>query len=229
MTSLISGFKLIHRGFEETILLLPGWAADHRIFGPLGLGFNYLLPTRLFMPDFENALLESLAKESLKTILILGSSMGGFLAADFAARHPECVKHLTLVGMRKRYDQDGIEKIKGYLTANRTGYLYKFYHACFSPGEGEYLAIFKKGLMKSYLKELSTDELLAGLDYLAGARLDLKALQNIKARFIHGGGDRIAPVEEMAGTGGLVVLKGAGHLPFLRTDFKEVFYGSKTG
>ncbi|MDD5136385.1 MAG: alpha/beta hydrolase [Candidatus Omnitrophica bacterium] len=220
-------FQFISRGFPETILLLPGWAADHRIFGPLGLEFNYLLPSGSFIQDFEKALLENLEKRSLRTIAILGSSMGGFLAADFAVRHPERVKSLTLMGMRKRYEEAGIEKIKEYLKTSKAAYLYKFYHPCFSPGEGEYLSLFKKGLMKRYLKEFSTDELLEGLDYLAGARLDPDALRDVKARFIHGDSDKIAPIEEMAGINGLTVLKGAGHFPFLRTDFREVFYDNK--
>ena len=56
MISRKSEFKLIDRGFKDTILLIPGWAADYRIFDSLDLEFNYLLPMKLrlcrkFVPD----------------------------------------------------------------------------------------------------------------------------------------------------------------------------------
>jgi pimeloyl-ACP methyl ester carboxylesterase len=211
-------------GFNETILLIPGWAADHRIFKSLDLDFNYILPDKFTVMDFEEELLEHLEKAGLEKISILGSSMGGFLAADFASKHPERVNSLTLIGMRKRYDKDGLETIKRYLKTNKTGYLHKFYHECFSSEEKECLSVFKRGLMKDYLKELSMDELLGGLDYLGRTALDLSVIDKVKTRFIHGDADKIAPIKDIAGVGGLTVLKGAGHIPFLRSDFKKVFY-----
>ena len=225
MKSRRSEFKLIDRSFKDTILLIPGWATDHRIFGSLDLDFNYLVPTRLSLSDFEEALLTRLKKESLDKISVLGWSMGGFLAADLASKCPQMVKDLTLVGMRKRYDEDGIKKIKGYLGTNKNGYLYKFYHECFSPEEKEALSVFKRGLMKDYLKEFAADELLTGLDYLTKAELKAEVFKKVKTRLIHGDSDRIAPIEELIGMEGIVVLKGAGHAPFLRNDFKKVFYG----
>ncbi len=230
MISQKSGFKLVDRGFKETVLLIPGWAMDYRIFNSLDLDFNYLMPGPLSLTGFEAALLASLKEESLEKISILGFSMGGFLAADFASGYPQKIKDLTLIGMRKRYDKDDIEKIKGYIANNKAGYLYKFYHECFSSGEQKELSIFKKGLMKDYLEEMTVDALIAGLDYLKSAELDTGKLKTVKTRFIHGEDDSIAPIEgvlalknELPGSK-LVILRNVGHIPFLRSDFKA-FYG----
>ena len=224
-------FQFVNRGFSEAILLIPGWAADYRIFNSLDLDFNYLLPIEFSLSGFEKALLESLKKESLDKISILGSSMGGFLGADFAYSHPERVKEITLMGMRQRYDKEGIEKVKEYIRTNRRAYLYKFYHESFSSEEKGELSLFKRNLMKDYLRELRTEELLDGLDYLAQAGLKADGLKNVTVRFIHGERDKIAPVENICALrdeipdADMVILKGAGHMPFLRDDFRKVFHG----
>ena len=226
----MTSFKLIDRGFKETILLIPGWASDYRIFDPLELNFNYLMPVMFSPFDFEPALLASFKENSFKEVSILGWSMGGFLAADFAAKYPQHVKNLTLIGMRKRYDVADTDKIKGYIETNKNGYLYKFYHECFSAEEKEELARFKKGLMKDYLKDIATEDLLDGLDYLKKAELNLETLRKVRTRLIHGESDRIAPVDGMlnikkeAPWMDLIILKGTGHMPFLSSGFKKALY-----
>ena len=45
MTSPTSEFEWRARGFGHTLLLVPGWATDPRIFAPLDLEFNYLVAT----------------------------------------------------------------------------------------------------------------------------------------------------------------------------------------
>lgn len=226
----ISKFEYTDRGFSETLLLVPGWAMDRKIFASLDLDFNYLSPTALCPTDFNEALLSTLSTAGLRKISILGHSMGGYLAADFAVKYPDRVKAMTLIGMRRRYDAGGINKIKGYVGTNKKGYLYKFYHECFSPEENKCLSLFKNGPMKSYLKDMTEEALVGGLDYLSRASLDGKTLKNVKVRLIHGEGDKIAPVEEAlalkkeADSVDLTIMKGAGHIPFLRDDFKTVFY-----
>ena len=80
---------------------------------------------------------------------------------------------------------------------------------------------------------MPTEQLIGGLDYLTTAELDVKKLKYTKIKFIHGENDRIAPIEGILSLklefpqAEFVVLKGAGHIPFLQTDFKEMFYGSK--
>lgn len=227
----MTSFKLVGRGFRDTIVLVPGWAADHRIFDALDLEFNYLIPTEFSPKDFEERLIGKLEKENLKKISILGSSLGGFLAADFASKYPEAVKETVFIGMRPRYHKDGLDEVRGLITKNREAYLRSFYHAWFSPAEKEALDHFKKTLMRDYIKDMKEETLSAGLDYLSDAKLDAAKLRTIETRFIHGTCDKIAPVEEISELEKLLpgsdftILAGAGHLPFLNNNFKEIFYG----
>ena len=54
-------------------------------------------------------------------------------------------------------------------------------------------------------------------------------LKEIEIKFIHGDCDKIASIEDIyelrdkMPKAGFIVLKGAGHIPFLRDDFKKVF------
>lgn len=236
MKSHRSEFKLIDRGFKDTILLIPGWATDYRIFGSLNLDFNYLLPVLFSLNGFEDALVRYLKTVLLlNKISILGWSMGGYLAADFASRHQDCVNDVTLIGMRGRYGVQDIEKVKNFVMSNKNAYVYKFYSECFSSGEEERqaLSFLKSSLVKIYLKSLSVDELLRGLDYLGRAYLDSAKLKNVQIRFIHGEDDKVVPlsqiveIKEVFPDTELIIVKGAGHALFLRKDFKDIFYGKQ--
>jgi len=58
MISLKSEFRFFNRGFKDTLVLIPGWATDYRIFNSLDLSYNYLLTTKLYHFNFNYALLE---------------------------------------------------------------------------------------------------------------------------------------------------------------------------
>jgi len=152
--------------------------------------------------------------------------MGGFLASDFAAKHPKLISEIILVGMRKRYDKDPLEKIKEYIRTNKKGYLYKFYHECILPEDKWVRALFK-----NYIKEMSSEELLDGLDYLSGAELCIEKPNGVRVKFIHGENDKIAPIDGILSLkaefpqADIVILKDAGHMPFLESDFKKCFTG----
>jgi pimeloyl-ACP methyl ester carboxylesterase len=228
MTCPTSEFEFFpRRGFAETLLLVPGWATDHRIFRPLDLEFNYLAAVSFSPRDFQESLLSALRRHRLDRVAVLGWSLGGYLALEFARAHPERVMEgaLFAVGMRERYDAKVIEAIKGRLTRNKAAYLRRFYEACFSAGEREAREWFERELLESYLDQMESEALLAGLDYLASA-----SPADAKARFIHGREDRIAPVGEMMamkerlpGTR-LVCMENAGHAAFLNPEFKKVFH-----
>jgi len=227
MTCPTSEFEFLpRRGFAETLLLVPGWATDHRIFAPLDLEFNYLVPVSCSPRDFQESLLSALRRHRLDRVAMLGWSLGGYLALEFARAHPERVMAgaLFAVGMRERYDAAAIEAIKGRLARNKAAYLRRFYGACFSAGEREARDWFERELLGSYLDQMELDSLMAGLDYLASA-----SLPDVQARFIHGREDRIAPIEEMLAMeerrpgASLTCIEGAGHAAFLNPEFKKVF------
>ncbi len=220
---MVTQFKLINRGFSETLLLIPGWATDCMVFDSLDLDFNYLIPAPLSPDDFESTLVKTLKKESLDKISILGWSLGGYLAASFASHYPEYVKDITLIGMRRSYGTDELDKARGLIKDNKKAYLYKGYKECALPGS----------LARKYIQILKTDELLEGLDYLEKASLDAGGLKGVKIKFIHGENDKIAPVTEIEELkkdfpgAEFVVVRGASHAPFLRSDFKNIFYGKQ--
>ena len=77
--------------------------------------------------------LAHLRKNRLDKISVLGWSMGTFLASELVSEYPEKIDNpLFMVSVKIGYDRAAIETIKKYLRKNRQGYLYKFYHACFS-------------------------------------------------------------------------------------------------
>ncbi len=224
----MSEFKLFDRGRKETVLLIPGWAADYRIFDSLDLDANYLAPV-IFSPfDFEKNFIEAMDRYGIDRISVIGWSMGGFIGSDLLSKCKDRITDITFVSVRKGYSKEEIEATKSYLNKNRTAFLYRFYNDCFSGEEREELSAFKTGLMKSYLNEMSMDTLLEGLRYLSKSRIRPQSLTGIKVKFIHGSEDKIAPIKDVLELKDecpdirLITVKGAGHIPFLKKNFKEV-------
>lgn len=230
MTSAPSKFNIIDRGFKKTIVLIPGWASDYRIFNALDLDYNYLLPFEFGIDNFGRDLRELLDKESIDKISLFGWSMGGFLASDFSAKNPEKVEELILVSVQKKYSPALLEDIKQKLKENKKAFLYKLYFNCFSEQDREGLNWFKEHLLMPYVNELKLEDLLRGLDYLSGTQIEPRSLGKIeKIRIFHGELDRIASPEEARQIklelpqAEFINLPDSGHTPFLNKQFKEKF------
>jgi len=231
MLSLKSEFEFRNRGFKDTLVLIPGWATDWRIFDRLELDYNYLLPTKLYTSDFNQQLLSRMEKLKINKVSVLGFSLGGFLATEFISSHPEKITKLILAGVRKRYDPRLLENIKHEIKLDRRPWLYKFYLNCFSRADTCGREWFRKNLLKDYLDKSSSDELIRGLDYLAGQELNLKILAKAKdLRIFHGSADLIAPLKEALEIktdlpqAKFTLLTDRGHLFFLSGNFRESFY-----
>jgi len=224
----VSEFKLFDRGVKETVLLIPGWAADYRIFNSLDLNANYLMPVKFSPFNFEKSFIEAMTRYSIDRISVIGWSMGGFIGYDLLSKCRDRIIDITFVSVRKEYPKGEIEATRSYLKKNKTAFLYRFYNDCFSGEEKGELSAFKKGLMKDYLNEMSTDLLLEGLQYLSASRIKPQALAGVKTKFIHGEEDKIAPIKEVLELKDelpdmrLIAIKGAGHIPFLKKSFKEI-------
>ena len=231
MFSLQSEFEFRNRGFKDTLVLIPGWATDWRIFDGLELDYNYLLTTQLYAPDFNRQLLSRMEQLKISKVSVLGFSLGGFLATEFAAGYPEKIAKLILLGVRKRYDPQLLENIRIQIRADRRPWLYKFYLNCFSAADTGGREWFRKNLLKDYLDKLSSEELIRGLDYLSAQALNLKSLKRIEdISIFHGSDDLIAPVKEVLEIKAdlpqakFTLLADRGHLFFLSGDFRERFY-----
>lgn len=226
-----TGFKFIDRGFKETIVLIPGWATDYRIFQPLELDFNYLLPLKFLPLNFVEKLKLELDKKKIKKISLFGWSMGAFLAIEFALVNPERVEELILLSIKERFDPVVLKNIELKLEENKQAYLYKFYLNFFSDNDKEELRWFKTRLLKKYLNEMEFGDLKSGLEYLSKARIDFQSLALFKkVRIFHGEEDRIVAFEEALQIKSrlplakLIGLKGIGHILFLKKNFTQVFY-----
>ncbi len=213
-------FKITNNRRDGSLILLPGWATDHRIFEKLDLPYNYILPVPFSPNTFETEFLEFAEQNNIKKISVFGWSLGGYCAADFAVKHPEMVEELILVSVKKKYDKEGIDTVKRHIKDSRKAYLYKFYYECFSKDETEKLKWFKGALMKEYLDKFDAEKLFEGLDYLLNTQLDINKLKNLKVKFIYGMKDRIVPLNEIIALkkelpdGEFVFIDEGGHLPF---------------
>ncbi len=217
-------FKYIDRKKSNLLVLIPGWASDWQVFRHLDLEFNYLLPVKFSPFSFEQALLKTLREKGFKKISLFGWSLGGFLAAEFAGKYPAYIDRLILVGIRKRYADQELRQMKALLKRNKQDCLYSFYNMCFAKDEGS--SWFRQNLLSDYSKDLKTDYLLEGLDYLENAQLNPSSLDKIaKIQIIHGEDDAVAPIQEVAQLKNnlpqakFTAIKEAGHMPFLRQDF----------
>jgi len=231
MKSPQSKFKLLDRGFKDTLALIPGWASDYRVFDSLDLKYNYLLPVEFYPAGFSRPLIKFLKDELLNKISLWGWSLGGFLAQGFAAAYPELIEELILVSIRSQYDAESLEKIKSQLLKNRKAFLYSFYLECFSKNDSSGSSWFKKHLLKDYCCGFELEGLISGLDYLSQARIEPRFLLKFKKlRIFHGEEDKIAPfnearrIKDNLPLADFINMPGIGHLPFLAEDFKARFY-----
>jgi len=215
--------EYIDRGKKEVLVFIPGWAMDYRIFALVEVDYNYLVPVEFSPFGFEDALKGALAENGIERVSLFAHSMGGFVAQEFISKYPDLVNEVTLVGVRRNYDKDKLEKIKALIVKGKDAYLYRFYSNSFS-GKEE-LSRFKRELMKDYLKKFDEKILIDSLAYLAAGRIDPEILKKAKkVSFVHGALDRIAPLEEAkalskeTAASEMIVIDAAGHTPFYRGD-----------
>ena len=220
--------QFVDRNQEKTLVLIPGWAYDGRIFEKLNLDYNYLIYYPQPDENFSTALKSALSQREEKKVSLLGWSQGAYLAANFALENPQSVDEVFLVSLRPQYPKDEIDSVENKLRQNTRGFLIKFYKDCFTEGEKANYQWFKQNLMQNYLNTFSCEMLSQGLATLALAQATPAKLSAIKnLTLIHGKSDKIAPAEEAQSLAQslprsrFISLENAGHLPFLAQDFLE--------
>lgn len=221
-----SGSILLHKigdGFPLTVFF-PGWATDYRVFDDLDLPTNRLLPLEPFSQSIHEELAACIRDNGLDTVTLMGWSLGGFVAVEFAMRFPEMVSSLILCGVRLRYPAEQIETTRRGVLDDRERFLTSFYRQCFLPAQKEDYQRFRDELMPCYLNEMNADRLLASLDYLAQVEMNADCLPVHPICMIHGAQDIVAPVHEAiaiaesADSVQLQVLPDAGHAAFLTAE-----------
>ncbi|OGQ97526.1 MAG: hypothetical protein A2521_10030 [Deltaproteobacteria bacterium RIFOXYD12_FULL_57_12] len=205
---------------DLAIVFLPGLGFDGRIIRLVAPKKPaWIHPDTLLDPDtLVHDLRTFLDREGIRQIALVGWSMGGYLALDFARAYPEAVRQLTLVSIRRQWPAAEIRHLRAALTTDPAGFLTEFYRKCFI-GHRSAFRVFAAGLQREYLQNLTpaTVALLQrGLDYVAQA--DNRPIAGINTLLIHGRQDIISPVNQMPDTNDTIaveLLNNCGHLPFL--------------
>jgi pimeloyl-ACP methyl ester carboxylesterase len=213
---------------DHAVVLLPGFATDHRIFGGLASGADRIFPFHVEPHRFVEELSAYLQGAGIRRATFFGWSLGAFLASGFAEKYPEFVERLVLVGARKRYDRDGLDRFERDLRENPRQCLLEFYARCFLPTQRAAYRRFRETLLSPYLREMEEDRLVRDLEYLQAAEIRADTLPACPVALVHGAHDVVAPVAEArelaAGIpdASLHVLPNASHAAFLDEDFLSI-------
>jgi pimeloyl-[acyl-carrier protein] methyl ester esterase len=226
------------RGAEEflvrgegvpTVVLLPGWATDGRVFAGLYARAATVTTGPLRPDGFPRRLAARLDRAGAREpVTLVGWSLGGFLAAEFAREFPERVARAVLVGVRRAYPAEELATMRERLLRDRAACLSVFYAQCFLPTQTASFRRFRAHLQAEYLRVMDAETLLAGLSYFAGARLSGDLLPMCPVVLAHGERDAVAPVEEAegiareSGRASFCRIPGAAHAAFLAEGFRAV-------
>jgi len=215
------------RGNPSTVLL-PGWATDGRIFEGVLPGVTAVTTGALRPEGFAARLGAFLERAARGPVTVVGWSLGGFLAAEFARKYPDRVRRVVLVGIRREYPEGDVEAVLRSLSADPGGCLSAFYTRCFYPSQIPAYRRFRGALQAAYLREMDGGALREGLAYLAGARLSGGTLPACPVVVAHGKDDVVAPFAEAegvareCGNATFHPLPGAAHAAFLADGFRAL-------
>lgn len=192
---------------EETIVLLHGFMFDLRVWAPLV--YDYMRKIRVVaidLPGFGESdccdevhsmdLMADVVKSVLdeagvKKCVLVGHSMGGYVALAFAERYPELLKGLCLLNSHAL--ADGEEKIKNrqrmcdIVAANRAGFIVNFIPNLFAKCNRDILDERIKDLQE-YALYSSTNGIIAAIQGMMQrkARVDVLGILQIPVLFVAG-------------------------------------------
>jgi malonyl-CoA O-methyltransferase len=202
------------------VLFLPGWGFSGQVLDLTEKQCSWLRPAAPLDPaNAVEEVLALLARYNLESIRLVGWSMGGSLACDFACGFPEKVASLTLLGMRASWPPSEIAAIRLALEADPPGFLRDFYRKSLLGYKKEFRR-FVTEQQDLLIASLDIKLLNRGLDYLGQWRLPVQELQcPVFCR--HGRRDIIAPVTEQALIPGarVIIIEHGGHALFLDREF----------
>ena len=118
---------------DPSMVLLPGWATDGRIFDGVFPGVTAVTTGPLRPEGFTARLAKFLDRAAHGPVTLVGWSLGGFLAADFARNYPDRVRRVVLVGIRRGYPAADLSAVRASLLRDREACLSTFYAQCFFP------------------------------------------------------------------------------------------------
>ena len=218
------------RGFGVSLVLLPGWGFLPEIFSTLDLPFDYILPAMPIYGGISQGLYGFLRAFGIKSVSLLGWSMGAYQAVDFCLGHQDMVSGLILVSLRSLFTKEEIRAQERELDAGLDAAMLRFYRRAFLGQKGDY-RWFEDELLDAHLSRMDLKGLKKGLEYLArkdASGLFLAQCINKRPWLFYGAKDVISPFDPMffkCRSSGvrIEVIKSAGHLPFLSPEFRWRF------
>ena len=156
---------------KRTLTFVPGTMCDRRVWDPVwnalqdGFGFDYIpIETARNRQDVR-ALFET-ARNGEEKLNLIAFSMGGYMAIEFALRHPERVNTLTTVsssafGLHDEEKRQRLATIRFLETANYVGVTDRRLNQMLHPDHRRDEHI--KGIMRAMDRDLGRDVLIAQL------------------------------------------------------------------
>lgn len=212
---------LIH-GWATTPIIWPEWLTANNAFSYHSSQYpNYSHLVETFIAHYN---------QQGEPLTILGWSLGGMLALQLAAEHPEKINRLILLSSTPRFTawENYTAGLAPVIVKNLARKLLKnhwqtqldFYKLMFSTNEGSSLEAFNTYIAPS-LANLEIPSLQSGLQYLL--ETDLRSLLpeiHTPCHILHGTEDTICPLAggqylaTMLPNSTLTLVPGAGHMPF---------------
>ncbi len=213
------------------VVLLSGFATDRRILEGIAPAASRIVPGNGSADGAADRLAAFLRDAGIGKVTLFGWSMGAFVAAEFAEKHPASVERMVLAGARRRFDRPGLDAFRRSLRENPARCLEEFYARCFLPAQRAAYRRFRETLLPSYLREMEVGRLLRDLDYLENAEIRPEKVPPRPAAFVHGGHDVIAPTDEARALAAEIpgaafhALPNAAHAAFLDPAFPPLAGG----
>ncbi len=208
---------------RETVIFLPGWGFDGHILELMKPPRNWFFPDTFLDPDtVSNELSAYVTKNDIDNVIIVGWSMGGYLALDFARKYPDKITALYLFSLRQNWPHDEVQGLRADLKDDPAIALKGFYRRCFL-GQKKIYKAFMDRLQERYLKQLDKDVLMRGLDYLES--VSVENIPDVFVKTYHGSKDIISPIHEAAAISGTQtkIIENGSHAFFLAEQFDLPF------
>ena len=133
---------------------------------------------------------------------------------------PAAFDQIILSAVKRSYDPTNIKNIKGFIEKSKSAYLASFYKACFENCEKEKYLSFKKDLLKPYLAQTDTNDLLYGLDYMVANAIGGNPEIDNRVMIVNGKKDVIVTGQQVDGVSSLKIYYG--HMTTLSNDFSAI-------
>ena len=199
------------------VFFIPGWGFDGRVL-ELTSDLPWLAPLGLTSPTrFADQFHEWLVAQRIEAVDLVGWSLGGYCALEFARRYPKQVASLTLHAVRQQWPLKEIAALEAELTASPKVFLSSFYRKCFLGYKSAYQRFVAE--VEPYYLDLADLEVLGeGLHYLA--RFEAPERAPCETLCCHGRRDVIASIAERLMLIGAqqVTLDHGGHPLFLEAE-----------